>query len=326
LKIYDEVKNAASIAVSGHVNPDGDAAGATAAMYLFLKKAVPGAKIVAFCGEMGDTLRENLPAAEEFCFDGITDVEKFDVFICLDTADDRLGAAQKYFHTARKTVNIDHHRTNTGCGDVNYIVPTASSTCELVYNVIDDSLIDEPIARALYIGIITDTGVFKYSNTSPRTMEIAGCLMSHGVDTSTLIDDVFYRKSYLENQILGRALLESVLFRDGTCIFSVLNRQTMDFYGVGPKNMEGIVSQLMLTEGVKCAIFMYETEPLTYKVSMRSNGEINVADIAAFYGGGGHSRAAGCTVNATYRDIINNISDSIDIQMRRSGETAGARS
>ncbi|MCI2048116.1 MAG: bifunctional oligoribonuclease/PAP phosphatase NrnA [Lachnospiraceae bacterium] len=326
MKIYDEVKNAASIAVSGHVNPDGDAAGATAAMYLFLKKAVPGAKIVAFCGEMGDTLRENLPAAEEFCFDGITDVEKFDVFICLDTADDRLGAAQKYFHTARKTVNIDHHRTNTGCGDVNYIVPTASSTCELVYNVIDDSLIDEPIARALYIGIITDTGVFKYSNTSPRTMEIAGCLMSHGVDTSTLIDDVFYRKSYLENQILGRALLESVLFRDGTCIFSVLNRQTMDFYGVGPKNMEGIVSQLMLTEGVKCAIFMYETEPLTYKVSMRSNGEINVADIAAFYGGGGHSRAAGCTVNATYRDIINNISDSIDIQMRRSGETAGARS
>lgn len=317
MKILDEVNNAKTIGISAHVNPDGDAIGACMGMYLFLKKALPGVRVDVFAGDFRESLKKNIPSVEEIRFDYATDVQQYDAFICLDTADDRLGAAQEYFLRASKKINIDHHVSNHGCGDVNYVEPKASSTSELVFEAIDETQIDEPIARSLYIGIVTDTGVFKYSNTSERTMQIAGKLLNYGFDQTTLIDETFYQKDYVQNQILGRALLESMLFRDGTCICSVIDRRTMDFYQATPMDMDGIVSQLMLTTGVKCAIFLYEVQPLTFKVSMRSNGEINVADIASFYGGGGHMRAAGCTVNAPYHDIINNISDSIDIQLQR---------
>ena len=327
MKIFEEIGNAKTIAISGHLDPDGDAIGASVGLLLFLKKALHDVRIDVLSGNVKDSLKRYMPNVNDICFDGISDVEKYDVFIMLDTADDRLGNATEYYNNAVKKINIDHHESNSGCGDVSYIKPDVSSTSELIYDIIEDSvlpdgrkgseLIDEDIARALYIGIITDTGVFKYSNTSERTMQVGGRLMTYlkTIEPGTLIDNIFYAKSYIQNQILGRALLESMLFRDGTCIVSVLDEKTMDFYHVDGKDTDGIVSQLMLTDGVKIAIFLHEIKPMTYKVSLRSDGSVNVAAIASFYGGGGHDRAAGCTINAPYHDIINNISDSIDIQL-----------
>ena len=112
---------------------------------------------------------------------------------------------------------------------MNYIVPTASSTCELVYNTMQEEYLDERIARNLYIGMVTDTGVFMYSNTGRRTMEIAGRLMEFGFDFSAIVREVFYEKTYVQQQILGRALLESIRFLDGRCIVSMLDRKTMRF-------------------------------------------------------------------------------------------------
>ena len=126
----------------------------------------------------------------------------------------------------------------------------------------------------------------------------AAKLISYGFDFSRLIEETFYEKTYLQTQILGRALLESILFMDGKCVVSVIDRKTMDFYGASPQDLEGIVSQLRSIKGVECAIFMYETGVLEYKVSMRSGGLVNVSQIASYFGGGGHVRAAGCTMNA----------------------------
>ena len=181
---------------------------------------------------------------------------------------------------AGKKINIDHHRTSGGSGDVNYIVPTASSTCELVYNTMQEEYLDERIARNLYIGMVTDTGVFMYSNTGRRTMEIAGRLMEFGFDFSAIVREVFYEKTYVQQQILGRALLESIRFLDGRCIVSMLDRKTMRFYQATSSDMDGIASELVHTDGVCCAIFMYETEPMTYKVSLRSTGEVDVSKLA----------------------------------------------
>ncbi len=319
MNILEEVRGARTIGIAGHENPDGDAIGASMGLALYLEKQLPDVRIDVFAGDVKDSIRRYMPGIEQIRFDYHTDVERYDVFFDLDTASDRLAGAKPYFDRAVRKINIDHHESNPGDGDVNYIRPEASSTCELIYDLIDPAKITEPVARALYIGIITDTGVFKYSNTSRHTMEAAGDLISHHLtpEPGVLINEIFYGKTYLQNQILGRALLESMLFRNGTCIVSVIDHRTMEFYHVGPKDMDGIASQLMLTEGVQCAIFMYEVKPMTYKVSLRSDGSINVADIARFYGGGGHERAAGCTCNALYHDIINNISDSIDIQMKR---------
>ena len=239
------------------------------------------------------------------------------MFIALDTSKERLGGAEKYFDEAKKTVNIDHHISNKGSGDVNCIMPKASSTSELIYNVIEDkALIDVEIAKALYIGMMHDTGVFQYSNTSPDTLKAAAELISYGFDFSRLIDETFYEKTYVQNQILGRALLESILFMDGRCMVSMVDKKTMDFYRAVPADLEGIVNQLRNTRGVECAIFMYQTNVLEYKVSLRSNGKVDVAKVAEFFGGGGHVRAAGVTMPGTFHDIVNNLSGRIAEQLR----------
>ena len=315
MELLKEVQGARTIAVGGHVRPDGDCVGSCMAVYLYLKKAAPQARIDVFLGDFADSLRKNVPGTAAVRSDFQTDVASYDVFIALDGEASRLGDAQPLFEAAKKKINLDHHVTNTGSGDVNLVDPTASSACEVVCRTLDWTLIDKEIAQALYIGIVTDTGVFKYSNTSPETMRIAGELMGYGFDFSALIDEVFYEKTYVQEQILGRALLESILFMDGRCVFSVIDKKTMDFYQAAPKDMDGIVSQLFLTKGVCCAIFLYQTGPLEYKVSLRSDGTVDVAAIARFYGGGGHVRAAGFTANAPYHDVVNNLAESIAMQL-----------
>ncbi len=193
--------------------------------------------------------------------------------------------------------------------------PKASSTSELIYRLIGAKELDQDIAQALYIGIIHDTGVFRYSNTSPDTLRAAADLISYGFDFNKLIDETFYEKTYLQTQILGRALLESILFMHGRSVVSVLDRKTMNFYGASPHDLDGIVSQLREITGVECAIFMYETGVLEYKVSMRSGGRVDVAAIASYFGGGGHKRAAGCSMNGTSHDVINNLSLHIERQL-----------
>ncbi len=271
-----------------------------------------------------DVYLEKIPESYSF-LNGTEDIkneisgnsESYDVFFVLDCGKERLGFSEKLFDEAKKTVNIDHHVSNTGTGDENYIVSTASSVCELVFNCMDKDKIDQEIAKAIYMGIVTDTGVFKYSNTSPETMRVAAELIGYGFDFGALIDHVFYEKTYVQNQIMGRALLESMRFMDGECIVSVVSRQTMDFYMVESSDLDGIVNQLLLTEGTECAIFMYELASMEYKVSLRSKGKVNVAKIAELFGGGGHVRAAGCTMNGTQHDIINNLSEYIERDLKK---------
>ena len=315
MKIYEEVKEASTIGISGHVRPDGDCIGSVMGLYLYLCKKCPQAQIEVFLEQ---------PAEEFSCISGIekihsdfaTKVGQFDAFIVLDAGRDRIGDAQKLFDKALKKINIDHHVSNTGDGDVNFIDPHASSASELVYRVIDDKeAMDVEIAKALYMGIVHDTGVFQYSNTSPETLRVAADLVSYGFDFSTLIDETFYEKTYVQNQILGRALLESFQFMNGKCIVSMVDKKTMAFYNANQHDLEGIVSQLRYTKGVECAIFMYQTNTLEYKVSLRSNGKVDVAKIAMMFGGGGHVRAAGVSMQGTYYDIINNLSAQIEKQL-----------
>ena len=316
MNLFEEVKDARTIGIGGHVRPDGDCVGAVMGLYLYLKKICPGAEIEVLLEKPADIF-SCIRGVNEIHTDFTTQVENFDVFFALDTAKDRLGEGEKYFDGAKKKINIDHHVSNGGSGDVNYIMPGASSTSELVYDLIEDkSALDEEIAKALYIGIIHDTGVFQYSNTSPSTLKAAAELISYGLDFSRLIEETFYEKTYIQNQILGRALLESILFMNGKCVVSMLDKRTMNFYQAQPHDLDGIVSQLRNTKGVECAIFMYQTDVMEYKVSLRSGGGVDVAKVAEFFGGGGHTRAAGATMRGTFHDLVNNLSDRIVAQMK----------
>ncbi|WP_022768364.1 MULTISPECIES: DHH family phosphoesterase [unclassified Butyrivibrio] len=314
MKIDQLVQSAKTIGISGHIRPDGDCIGSCMGLYLYIKKNYPKIRCDVFLETIPPEYRF-IKDIEDVRSDFQTDIESYDIFFVLDCSKDRTGDAEKYFDAAAKTVNIDHHVSNKGSGDENYIVPTASSACELIYDVIDPDKIDIEIAKSLYMGMVTDTGVFKYNNTSPKTMKTAAELISYGFDFGSLIDHVFYEKTYIQNQILGRALLESIMLMDGRCIVSVVSKQTMEFYGVSSNDLDGIVNQLLLTIGVDCAIFMYELAPLEYKVSLRSNGAVNVAEVAEMFSGGGHVRAAGCTVSGTSHDVINNITKYIHKQL-----------
>lgn len=315
INLLKECEGAQRIVISGHIRPDGDCVGSCMSTYLFLKKAMPSADIKVCIEE---------PASIFGCikdFDKIDSTfsvdKEIDVMIVLDCEKSRLGEAEKIVRLAKKVINIDHHISNEhGCGNVNYVVPTASSTSELIYDVIDKEYMDVDIAKAIYIGIIHDTGVFKYSNTSPKTFRIAAELIEYGFDFPSLIDETFYEKTFVQNQILGRALMESILFMNGKCIVSYVDQKTLAFYNATPKDLEGIVSQLRIIKGVECAVFMYEINHLEYKVSLRSCKYVDVSKVASYFGGGGHVRAAGCTMNGTFYDVINNISGQIEKQMK----------
>lgn len=311
INLMEICKGANRIGISAHIRPDGDAVGSCLALYHYLKNCMPEAYVKVFL--------ENPPS----CFtkmQGIEDIdsqfpeqEPFDVFFVLDVAKDRLGEATKYFEQAKKTVNIDHHISNAGgSGDVNYVLPEAAATCQVLFELMDKQWMDAKVAEALYIGIIHDCGVFQYSNTSPRTLEVASELLPYGFHFSQLIEETFYEKTYLQNQLLGRALMESIRFMEGRCIVSCVDRKTMEFYGATSADLDGIVNQLRNTKDVDCAVFMYEMSPMTFKVSLRSNEKLDVSKVAGFFGGGGHVRAAGCTLNGTFHDVINNVSAQIE--------------
>lgn len=315
MNLTTELTGACSAAIAGHLRPDGDAVGSCLGLYQYLKTTMPGLDVTVYLEEVPYAYRI-LQGCDEVCSD-FSEEREYDVFLSLDCADrERLGKAVKYFESAKKTICIDHHISNTGFADINEIHPDASSTSEIVFGLLDKERIPRASAEALYLGIVHDTGVFRHSCTAPSTMEAAAELMRKGVDTSRIINETYYDKTYHQNQILGRALLESILLMDGKIIFSAVRKKEMRFYGVTPADLDGIVQILMGTKGVEAAIFLYETAPQEYKVSMRSRDRVDVSRIASFFGGGGHKLAAGCTMQGSLYDVVNNITYHMEHQLQ----------
>ncbi len=309
------LENVKHVVLLGHIHPDGDCIGTTLGLLNYLRENYSQIEAELFLDHPADKF------SYMNCFDKIqtefVEGRSYDLCITMDASDkERLGEYGAYFDTAGKTLCIDHHRTNLGFADKNHIVATASSCSEVLYELLDDAKISRETAECLYTGIVHDTGVFKYNSTTRRTMEVAGALMEKGVNTAGIIDDSFYRKTYAQNQILGRAMLNSTLILDGRCIFSVISQKEMDFYGVDTNDLDGIIDQLRVTEGVECAIFIYEKAPDEYKVSLRSNDYVDVSKLAGYFGGGGHIHAAGCTMQGRPRDVINNLTGYIEKQMQ----------
>ena len=312
-ELMSAIASAGRVGLAGHIHPDGDCIGSGFGLYNYIVKNFDCAV---------DIYVEEVPS----CFSLIAntdkvnsdypDVEPYDVFISIDCGDvERLGKADKYLKQAKLSFCIDHHRTNTGFADRNLIIPDAAATAEIMFDLMDPDKIDLNTAEALYLGIVHDTGVFKHSNTTRHTMEVAGMLLEYGVSSSRIIDGTFYEKTYLQNQILGRCLMESILMLDGKVIVSAVNRKVQALYGLEPADTEGIIDQLRVTKGVEVAILIKEMNPLVWRVSMRSCEYVNVADICTKFGGGGHVRAAGCNLHGSMHDVINMLLKEIEKQL-----------
>ena len=308
-----------TVAIAGHVNPDGDCIGSCMGVYLYLRDNFPDIR--------ADVYMEK--PREVFCY--IEDLDKirteyqesaqYDLLILLDISSrDRIGVAGPCFDRAGAVLCLDHHVTNQGHYTWFCNRPDASSASEVAYGFLEEEKISRACAEALYTGIVHDTGVFQYSNTSPETMRIAAVLMEKGIRFSKIIDQSFYQKTYVQNQIMGRTLMESIMLMGGRCIVGLVRLKEMKFYGLNPSDMDGIVSQLRNTIGVEVAIFLYELKPQYFKVSLRSKEIVDVSRIASLFGGGGHVRAAGFNMTGTPYDVINNITPYVEEQLEENGQ------
>ena len=318
LNLKEIMQGAESVAILGHIRPDGDCIGSCLALYNYIETYFPKVQAKVYLQDFMPEFRM-LKNADKITHDYSED-KVYDICFSLDSADkERHGEYVKYFDTAKKTVGIDHHISNKGFADEHLIISEASATAEMMYELIGKDHLTKEIAECIYLGMAHDTGVFQYSNASPKTFRVVADLLETGIDASRIIDETFYQKSYVQNQILGRTLMESILMMDGKVIAGVVKLKDMEFYGVTPKALDGIVSQLRYTRGVEVAIFMYELAPHHFKVSMRSNGKVNVSKIAGYFGGGGHVKAAGCELSGNYHDVINNLTLHIEAQLQENG-------
>ena len=286
------IAEAQSIVILGHVRPDGDCVGSCTGMYNYIIDNYPGKQVDIYLGAFDDKFLF-LRGADTICHE-VYPNRSYDLCLALDCAStDRFGEFSVYYETAKKKVAIDHHASNPGYGDICLVRPEASAACEAIYGILERDKISKYCAESLYLGIVHDTGVFKHSNTTKETMCVAGDLIALGANPQKTIDDTFYSKTHMQNQILGQALLNSPMELDGQCIVTCLRKEVFDHYHASSVDVDGVVDQIRITRGIEVAVFYYEYEPDVYKFSLRSNEKVDVSKIALTHGGGGHIRAAG---------------------------------
>lgn len=313
-QLEDVLAGKKTVGIAGHVKPDGDCVGSCLGVYNYLILTHPELSVEVFLEDIPPVF-SFLAGADKITHDA-PERSAHDLFICLDCGDlRRLGPNGKYFENAAHTVCIDHHISNSSFAEENYIFPDASSTSELVFDLIDREKLTKEIAECLYVGIVHDTGVFQYSCTSSSTMKAAGILMDTGIPFPRIVDSTFYQKTYAENRAMGAALLNSKLHLDGKVISSVLTKAQMDEIGATKKDTEGIVAQLRCTTGVEASIFLYETGENEFKLSLRSTELIDCAAITMKYDGGGHVRAAGATLNGDPEELLSEIVSLMEQQL-----------
>jgi phosphoesterase RecJ-like protein len=297
----EQIRQAESIAVTGHIHPDGDCIGSCLALRQYIKDNDPSKSVDVYLESVAPEF-SFLCGAEDVLTESTEKV--YDLFFVLDCgSEDRFEPFAKMAANAKTLFCIDHHISNQGLGDFCKVDAKASATCEVLCDLFDMEKISKDCASCLYTGIVHDTGVFKHSNTTKRTMNYAGELLEKGVNSSEIIDETFYRKTYIQNLTLGQALMNSTLYGDGKVIWSDLSADELNKIGASQADTNGVIDQLRVTEGVETAVFTYPTAEGSYKISMRSNDKVNVSEIARQHGGGGHIRAAGCTMTGKISNI-----------------------
>lgn len=293
--IREQILRAKTVLLAGHTNPDGDAIGACLAFAGALEKSGrwAGVLLEKYAGKYGVIPNAHLLVTPEAAGDA-------DLFLSLDCGDlERLGAAKETFLKTPMRINIDHHESNTGFGMLNYVDADASSTSEIVYELIYGILpIGVEEASGLYAGLIYDTGGFRHSSTAPKTMRIAGELMECGIPFTAIYNEFFDARSFSEAKILGKAMENAELLFGGKVICSTITNAEIAACGGTNKELDAVINYLKGVRGVEVACFFYEKTETEVKGSFRGNDGYDVCALARKFGGGGHIKAAGCTIAA----------------------------
>jgi bifunctional oligoribonuclease and PAP phosphatase NrnA len=295
--VVEALSGADEVALACHVNPDGDALGSLLACSLGLQQL--GKKTWPTWGS--GTVK--VPFAYRFLPGTDALVEPSDVpdtatFLALDCgAADRLGDLEPLATKAATLINVDHHPGNDDFGNLNIVVTTASSTAELVAFLLKDLGVelDKDIATCLYTGIVTDTGRFQFSNSTPDTLRLAADLLAHGVEAPSIAAEVFESSPFGYLKLLGHMLERAALFEEERFVYSWITQADLHDTGVEMDETEKLIDHLRATRAADVAAMFKEQRDGAYRVSLRSRGPISVGAIARAHGGGGHELAAGFT-------------------------------
>lgn len=309
--IISILKSADRIAILPHLSVDGDGLGSSLALGLILGKL--GKKTAVFLEENIPSVYDFLPGLELVAADppaGCT----FDVAVALDTGDPgRLGRRADIFNAAGITVNIDHHTTNSQFAFYNYVDIKASSVGEIVYQLIKmmGQDMDADIATCLYVALATDTGGFKYSNTSALTHQVAADLINSGVNVADVSQRVFDATSLEKTRLVGLAINSLELLEHGKVAFVTLTDKMVKETGAGEEDFDGIVNIGRNINGVEVAAMFREKDCCEVRVNLRSNVFVDVSAIARTFSGGGHKKASGCTVQGSLEEVKSKLLEAI---------------
>lgn len=309
LKFKEQLKDANSIALISHLDPDGDNLGSLTALSKSLlnlgKKVYP----IEF-----DKIPENLKFLPNLdLLSDNTDIN-INMIICLDCANyERLGKVDELFNKAKYRINIDHHQSNEFYGDVNIVKKGYSSTCELVFDLINEINlpIDKEISMSLLTGISTDTGRFLYSATTADTLAKASRLVENGADMIK-INELIYQSKKFEAQLLENEILSKTEIYNDYVAFSFVMTDQLNKYNVEISDIDSVINTFRDTDKIKISVLIKQQTENEYKVSFRSKGNIDVGLIAKNLGGGGHKNAAATRITGDFETVSNKIKEEID--------------
>jgi phosphoesterase RecJ-like protein len=303
-----------SFLLTAHIFPDGDNIGSLLALRAGLLKLDKRVQVI---------LDDSVPTSYTFLA-GSSDIvspeavaKDYDVMIVLDSSSiDRIGTLQAVIRQDKPLVNIDHHVSNTGFGTLQCIDTNAAATAEIVYQILWDLGVtfDAEMATAIYTGVATDCGFFKYANTTPRTLQIAAEMIAHGAKPNE-ISDAIEMRSLSALRLLARALERIEVTKDGKIAWLVIDQDLLDSAGAGQGDAEGFINYARYIQGVEVALLFREVSGRGVKVSMRSKQYVDVSAIALSFGGGGHKRAAGCSFDTGLKEAKEMVIKAISEQM-----------
>jgi phosphoesterase RecJ-like protein len=283
--------------VTAHHNPDADALSSALAMAIFLKGI--GKQVIVLNEDGCPEWLEFLPGTSMFKKAGAVKKADHDVAIVLDSGDlKRVGGVAKFIQKGRPLVNIDHHMTNDKFGSINVVRPNASSTCEMIFDLLKEAKypLNRDMALLLYAGIMTDTGSFRYENTSAYSHAVTEELMAFKVSAARM-----YERLYVGIPVKDMKLFTDVIHKaqlsDGNRVYCVsLPKTVVARFSKSFDLKEKLFNFLRSIEGIEVVVILTELNPKEVRVNLRSQSSFDVASLAQQFDGGGHKKAAGCKI------------------------------
>lgn len=300
------IRSASKIAIACHVNPDGDALGSMLGLGLAIETGFPEKQVTFFAQDGVPFIYRFLPGSNRV----LTNSEPLDLdlAIVVDSGDiARVGDNVRQLLTAApRILDIDHHIGEGSFGSVRLLDNRAAATAEIVFDLLNelDLIIDRDIATCLFTGVITDTGSFRFMNVTPRTLRVAASLIESGASPALIAEQVFDNRPFAATRLMGLALSTLSCTADGRVAWATISREAFECAGASDEDTEGFINPIRAVRGAEVALLFREVEPGRVRISLRSVDGVDVARIAAKFGGGGHRMAAGCTINGALDDAV----------------------